>query len=134
MLCQICRFSRRNTLIDDVSSLRRRQPQFPKLISIVLVEERPIQGRVRRRRRTYAALNGPLFYRAHEKSAEVNALSREAVRIHSAFAKDIGRANNRVLRVWPSLSLKAQGIFEIERDHRRLGVLQHEIAQSPDGD
>ena len=56
-------------------------------------------------------------------------LARKFVHIDAALAENIGSADHRVLRVRPSFPLKAQRLFEVERNDRRFCELQHEIAE-----
>src|SRR5439155_1455820 len=52
----------------------------------------------------------------------------EFVRIDAAFAENISSTDYCVLRIRPSFPLKAQRLFEVERNDRRFCELQHEIA------
>src|SRR5438552_8384342 len=53
----------------------------------------------------------------------------EFVRTDAAFAENISSTDYWVLRIRPSFSLKAQRLFEVERNDRRFCELQHKIAQ-----
>src|SRR5581483_2945585 len=59
---------------------------------------------------------------------------REVLRFESAFAKNVTGANHGVLCVRPGLTLEAERVLEIERDHGLLSELEHEIAQRADRD
>src|SRR5579864_3574852 len=108
MLRQIRWFRGGNTLLDDRRSLGGGKPKLPDLVGI-LSGERSRQFRL----------------------CEVQ---RELIGLQASFAEDAAGADNRILRVWSGLALEAESIFEIERDDGLLGVLQHEVTQSPDGD
>src|SRR4029077_6069740 len=112
VLGQVGGFGRGNALVNNVGSLRSCQPEFPNFVAVF----------------------------AGEISCEFaggkggGRVSAELVWIKAALAEDVGGSNYRILGVWSGLTFEAQRFFEIECDHRRLGELQHEIAQSTDGD
>ena len=79
--------------------------------------------------------DAPFKYFANSSaSGAIGSVRAERFRIESAFAKDVGRAHDGVLRVRSGFAFEAERFFEVERDHRLLGVLQHEVAQRADGD
>ena len=64
----------------------------------------------------------------------VSSVSAESLGIDSGLTENAGGAHDGILRVRSGLAFEAQRLFEIEGDHRLLGVLQHEVAQRADGD
>src|ERR1019366_2897197 len=69
-----------------------------------------------------------------EKARVVHVGSKRLLRIHTRLAKNVAGAYDCILSVGAGLALEGQSLFEVERDHRLLGELQHEVAQSADGD
>src|SRR5580698_47958 len=112
MLSQMSRFGGGDALVNDVGSFRRCQPEFPKVVVGFAGEK-------------VCKIGGGDVARY---------FAGEFVGIESAFAKNVGGANHRVLRVRAGLAFEAQRLFEIEGDHGRLGELEHEVAQSANGD
>src|SRR5579862_1709075 len=106
MLREISRFGGCDALVNHVRSFRRRQPQFPDLV---------------------VALAAEMF-------REIDVSRSEAIGIEPAFAKNVCCANHGILAVRTGLAFEAQCFFEIERDYRWLGVLEHEVAQRADRD
>src|SRR5580698_3828136 len=112
VLGQMCRFGGGDALVDDVGSFRRRQPEFPEVVVSLAEKE---SGKI-----------GGGDVASH--------VSTEIVGIESTFAENVCRADHGILRVRTSLAFKAQRLFEIEGDDGGLGELEHEVAQSADGD
>ena len=61
-------------------------------------------------------------------------MSHVNIRVDPSLPEDAGGADDSVLRVRPGFALEAQCFLKVERNHRLLGVLQHEVAQSTDRD
>ena len=56
----------------------------------------------------------------------------ESLRIKPCLSEDIARTHDCILCIWAGLTFEAQGLFEIESNHRRLCVFQQEVAQGAD--
>jgi hypothetical protein len=52
----------------------------------------------------------------------------------SAFAENVRSAHHRILRIGAGLAFETQRLFEIKRNHRGLGELEHEVAKRAHGD
>src|ERR1700730_1717671 len=94
-----------NALIDHVRRLRRRQPQLPDFVPFGAIQI--VRKIIRRNVASY--------------------VSTENVWIESTLPKNVACTNHRILCVRPGLTFKTQSLLEIERNHGRLGELQHEI-------
>src|SRR6266849_1522742 len=112
VLGQISGLSGGDALVDQVRSLRRRQPQFPKFV---------------------AGFSGEVLCQVPCRDV-ASYVSTESIGIEPTFAKNVGSPDYGILRVRPGLAFEAQRLLEIECDHRRLGELEHEIAQRANGD
>src|ERR1700683_4740501 len=121
MFGEISRLSASDRLTNNIRSLRRRQPEFPDVIgrfALEVVGKGPggFGNRIANGRR-YAAISVPA----------------ETAWIQSAFAKNIGGTNHRILRIRACVSLKTKRLFEVESNDRGFCELQHEVTQRPDG-
>src|SRR6266403_4091882 len=129
MLRQVCRLGGRNTLAHDVRGLSGSQPESPNFIALGTVEISPKILAGDGARPISPATGDTLAVGVPHRR-----IPTKRLRIKSTLAEDVRHAHNRVLDVRTGFTLEAQGIFEVKRDHRRLGVLQHEKTQRADGD
>ena len=106
MLGRVGWFGSGNALVDDGGGLRRRQPDFPDFVSRF----------------------------ALEIPVEIDGGSEHLLRSDSGFAEDVGRPHDGVLSLGSGFAFEAESFFEVEGDDRRLGELQHEVAQGAHGD
>src|SRR3981189_2271627 len=129
VLGKISRFSGCDALAHDVRGFSGRQPELPYIVGGFAVKE---AGKILRRDAACRVSSRPRIARRHRNAAR--GVSTETLRIQSTFAKNIGSAHDRILRVRARITLETQGVFKIECDHRLFRELQHEVAQCSDGD
>src|ERR1022692_4135408 len=111
MLGQISGLRGRDALAHDIGGLRRRQPQRPDIIARFAVEE---PGEIiRRDEACLVSVSGAIARGPRYTASQVPA---ETLGIKSAFAEDVRRSDNRVLRVRPCLPLETQRVVEIKCD------------------
>src|SRR6185312_11025619 len=119
MLGEISWLGCSDALVNDIRRLRRGEPELPEFVGISTRRRSSVVGR---RRGTVVSLLYPQKSRQIFWREICGDIFTEGLHVESALAEDVRCAHDRVLRIGPSLPLETQRVFEVEGNHRRLGV------------